>query len=128
MIDSRCYYIDSVKQSSYETAEASCVGKFPKGGHLFEPLSIEINDKVLIALREVVSISWFRIGIKRNETVGSDYKFVSSGLIVPYAIPWTSSAPSTSESNHQCVFAHDLALLWMDVPCNFYTASICESV
>ena len=129
MIDGHCYYIESVKQSSYETAEASCVGKFPKGGRLFQPLSIEINDKVLIASREVVSGSnkWFYIGVKRSATVGSDFKFVSSGVTVPYAIPWDSSAPSTSDSTHQCVYAQNNNLVWDDHHCNLNWYSICES-
>ena len=126
MIDSRCYYIDSVKQSSYETAEASCVGKFPKGGHLFEPLSIEINDKVLIASREVVS-GWFYIGVKRSAIVGSDFKFVSSGVTVPYAISWQST-PSTLASTHQCVYALSKRLAWNNYHCNLNQYSICESV
>ena len=113
-------------QSSYETAEAGCVGKFPKGGRLFQPLSIEINDKVLIASREVVS-GWFYIGVKRNETAGSDFKFVSSGVTVPYAIPWQST-PSTSDSTHQCVYALSKRLTWINRHCNLNQYSICESV
>ena len=126
MIDAHCYYIESVKQSSYETAEASCVGKFPKGGRLFQPLSVEINDKVLIASREVVS-GWFYIGVKRNETAGSDFKFVSSGVTVPYAISWQST-PSTSDSTHQCVYALSKRLTWINRNCNLNQYSICESV
>ena len=117
-------------QSSYVAAEASCVGKFPKGGRLFEPLSIEIHDKVLIASRQVISGSnnWFYIGVKRSATVGSAYKFVSSGVTVPYAIPWFSSAPSTSDPTHQCVYARSSDLIWDDNHCNLNWYSICESV
>jgi hypothetical protein len=129
-VDGRCYYIESNTQSSYETAEAGCVGKFPKGGRLFEPLTIEINDKVLNASRDVVSGSnnWFYIGVKRSATVGSDFKFVSSGVTVPYAIPWLSSAPSTSASTYQCVYANNTDLIWADGPCSLSMYAICESV
>ena len=127
-VDGRCYYIESVRPSSYATAEAGCVGKFPQGGRLFEPLTIEINDKVLNASRDVVSSGWHYIGIKRGVTVGSDFKFVSNGVTVPYAIPWHSSAPSTSDSTHQCVYAHNTALIWDDNTCFLSWYAICESV
>ena len=128
-VGGRCYYVESVKQSSYATAEAGCVGKFPQGGRLFEPLSIEINDKVLNASQGVLSgTAWFYIGVKRSATVGSDYKFVSSGITVPYAIPWHSSAPSTSDSTHQCVYAQDTNLIWDDNHCSLSWYAICESV
>ena len=115
----------------YADAQLNCQNKFGKlGGKLFEPLSVEINDKVLIASREVVSGSnnWFYIGVKRNATVGSDFKFVSSGVTVPYAIPWISSAPSTSDSTHQCVYAHNTPLSWDDYSCSLSWYAICESV
>ena len=127
-VDGRCYYIESVRQSSYATAEAGCAGKFPQGGRLFEPLTIEINDKVLNASRDVVSGGYYYIGIKRDATVGSDFKFVSSGVTVPYAIPWSSSAPSTSDSTQQCVYAHNNNLWWDDNHCFLHQYAICESV
>ena len=129
MVDGRCYYIESNSQSSYETAEAGCVGKFPKGGRLFEPPTIEINDKVLNASRDVVSGSnnWFYIGVKRSATVGSDFKFVSSGVTVPYAISWQST-PSMLDSTRQCVYALSKRLTWINRHCNLNQYSICESV
>ena len=115
---------------NYADAQLNCQNKFGNlGGKLFEPLSVEINDKVLIASREVVSgYFWFYIGVKRSATVGSDFKFVSSGVTVPYAIPWFSSAPSTSDPTHQCVYARSSDLIWDDNHCNLNWYSICESV
>ena len=129
LVDGRCYYIESVQQSSYETAQAGCVGKFPKGGRLFEPQSIEINEKVMIASREIVSgPAYFYIGVKRSETVGSDYKLVSSSVPVPFAITWHPSAPSTV-SSHQCVYARNGDnFYWDDQTCFLTLYAICESV
>ena len=129
MVDDRCYYYADVKVSSYDEAQAGCSGKFPKGGRLFEPLSIEINDKVLIASREMISgNSWYYIGIKRGETVGSDFQFVSSGVTVPYAMPWHDGVPS-SDSTYRCVYAYnDQNLHWDDEHCSLSWYFICESV
>ena len=129
VISGSCYYFENTKRN-YDDAQLNCQNKFDKlGGKLFEPLSVEINDKVLIASREVVSgNAWFDIGVKRSATLGSDFKFVSSGVTVPYAIPWTSSAPSTSDSTQQCVYARSSDLIWSDNHCNLDWYSICESV
>ena len=84
---------------------------------------------MLIASREVVSgNAWFDIGVKRSATLGSDFKFVSSGVTVPYAIPWLSSAPSTSDSTYQCVYANNTDLIWADNTCSLPQYAICESV
>ena len=127
VISGSCYYFENTKTKNYADAQLNCQNKFDKlGGKLFEPLSVEINDKVLIASREVVS-GWFYIGVKRNETAGSDFKFVSSGVTVPYAISWQST-PSTSDSTHQCVYALSKRLTWINRNCNLNQYSICESV
>ena len=84
---------------------------------------------MLNASRDVVgSHSWFYIGVKRGATVGSDFKFVSSGVTVPYAIPWSSGEPSTSDSTHQCVYAQNNAFIWDDNRCSLSWYAICESV
>ena len=49
-------------------------------------------------------------------------------MTVPYAIPWHSSAPSTSDSTHQCVYAQDTNLIWDDNHCSLSWYAICESV
>ena len=74
------------------------------------------------------SYSWFYIGVKRGATVGSDFKFVSSGVTVPYAIPWVPGEPSTSDSTHQCVYASNTDLKWDDYVCSLSWYAICESV
>ena len=127
LVDGRCYYIENVQQSSYDTAQAGCSGKFPKGGRLFEPLSLEMNEKVLIASREVISgNAWYYIGIKRGSSVQT-FKFVSSGVTVPYAMPWHPSSPSTSDSI-RCVYARSSDLIWDDSICSLSWYAICESV
>ena len=111
--------------------------RFPSHGRLFEPMSIEISDKVLIAaylLRpnkyETDFEKFFRIGVKRDATVDSDFKFASSGVTVPYAMPWrfSENVPSTSDPAKQCVTANNKLLTWSDGTCADSRPYICESV
>ena len=103
MVDDRCYYYEDVLLSSYDQAQAGCAGKFQKGGRLFEPLTLGINNLVLAASRDVVSASnYFYIGVKRSVTIGSDYKLISSNVTVPFDINWHSSG---MESSYQCAYA-----------------------
>jgi hypothetical protein len=125
VIDGGCYYIQSTKQSSFEIAQSDCDTRFPNGGRLFEAQSLEMNEKVMIASRELFSSSiWFYTGIKRGETVGSDFKFFSSGITVPYQDD--ISGLENTNSAHQCVYVTN-SLNWDDYHCNYSSYSICES-
>ena len=79
---------------------------------------------MLIASREIFEISnnWFHIGIKRGETVGSDFKFVSSGITVPYISDIVGLENNNSD---QCVFVSQNGA-WDDGPCTLSWYSICE--
>ena len=79
---------------------------------------------MLIASREEFGNVWFYIGIKRGETVGSDFKFVSSGITVPYISDVVGLENNNSD---QCVFASShSSLIWDDAPCTLPKYSICE--
>ena len=129
MIDGGCYYIQSTKQSSFEIAQSDCDTRFPNGGRLFEAQSLEMNEKVMIASRELLSLNntnWFYTGITRGETVGSDFKFFSSGITVPYQDD--ISGLENTDSAPQCVYvSNSLNLYWDDYTCNLSWYSICES-
>ena len=78
----------------------------------------------MIASREIITNVWFYIGIKRGETVGSDFKFVSSGITVPYM---SDIVGLENDNSDQCVFVKNSATLyWDDAPCNLSWYSICE--
>ena len=116
-------------QASFETAQADCDTRFPNGGRLFEAQSLEMNEKVMIASRELLSLNntnWFFTGITRGETVGSDFKFFSSGITVPYQDD--ISGLENTDSAPQCVYvSNSLNLSWDDSHCNLSWYSICES-
>ena len=80
---------------------------------------------MLIASREILTTStrWFYIGIKRGETVGSDFKFVSSGITVPYI----SDIVFATASDEQCVYVNSNNLQWDDNVCTLSWYSICEA-
>ena len=56
-----------MRYSSNNAAQASCADKFPNGGRLFEPLTHNMADNVLIASRNVIQAgnNWFHMGVKR---------------------------------------------------------------
>ena len=56
LIHGKCFYFETVKQHSYEIAQRNCDGKFPNGGKLFEPQTLEFNKKVLEASREIIGM------------------------------------------------------------------------
>ena len=127
LVDKRCYYYGDVKQSSYNQAETECAGKFPKGGRLFEPPTLEVNNLVLTASREVLThASYYYIGVKRS---GSDYKFASSGISVPFdQSKWTWISQSSVDV---CVFAFKWLGWALDQCGDSYGTNhmvICESV
>ena len=123
-IEGGCYYFQSTQQSTFESAQSDCSTKFPNGGRLFEAQSLEIHEKVLIASREILTNVWFYIGIKNGETVGSDFKFVSSGITVPYI---SDIVGLENDNSDQCVYVKNSATLyWDDAPCNLSWYSICE--
>ena len=107
---------------------AFCAGKFPNGGHLYEPLSLANHAKVMFASREFVSEgSWFYIGINRGNSVGSYFKYVSSGITVPFEINWHDGVVST-DATQSCVYAtNNNDLTWDDYYCNNNWYPICES-
>ena len=81
---------------------------------------------MLIASRDILTNKWFYVGIKRGETVGSDFKFVSSGITVPY-ISDTIGLENTA-SDHQCVYVDNYSRLhWDDNVCTLSWYSICEA-
>ena len=47
LIDGECFYYETVKKHSLQTAQENCAGKFPNGGKLFEPRSLIMNAIVL---------------------------------------------------------------------------------
>ena len=99
----------------------------PNGGHLFEAQSLEIHEKVLIASRDILTNKWFYVGIKRGETVGSDFKFVSSGITVPYISDVSQWLENISVAD-QCVFVKNSSeLYWDDASCTLDWYSICEA-
>ena len=107
MIDEHCYFYQSTNRSSnFEEAQEDCASRFPNGGKLFEPQSLEISNKVLTATSNHGNLQnyWLYIGVKRGEAQYSDYKFVTSGVTVPYDINWTPGAPR-AETSYQCVYA-----------------------
>ena len=126
MVGHRCYYYGDVKVSSYNQAQNECAKKFSKGGRLFEPLFLEVNNLVLTTSREFVSgTNYFYIGVKRSEIIGSAFKLVSRGITVPYAINWCCGTSSTD----QCIYArNDAKLSWDDAHCSLSWYYICESV
>ena len=109
------------------TAAASCDEKFPNGGRLFEPQSIEINNNVLKASRDFINGGFpdnlIYIGVKRR---GSDFKFESSSVTVPYDIPWDGY------EGPNCVMADNGNMLWGHWSCTAGGSykpcfAICES-
>ena len=47
LIDRKCFYYETIKKHSLKIAQENCVGKFPNGGKLFEPITLDMNYKVL---------------------------------------------------------------------------------
>ena len=47
LIHGKCFYFETIKKHSYEISQRNCDGKFPNGGKLFEPQTLEFNKKVL---------------------------------------------------------------------------------
>ena len=134
-IDGGCYYIQTVLQTDFETAQTDCDTRFPNGGHLFEPQSLNIDEKVMNAALEVYSGSrGYYIGVKR-ETVDSDFKLVSSGITVPFEINWYGyPIYPRSDASYSCGFVQShlgsSGFEWFNSRCNYtspYTYSICES-
>ena len=68
--------------------------------------------------------TWIHIGIKKKNYQTAT--FVSSGLTVPYNLPW-QSGHGTGGPDHVCIYAHITDFKWDDYKCinNWY--SICES-
>ena len=115
---------------TFDSAQEFCkIGTFPNGGHLYEPLSLENNAKVMNASRDFVPVeSWFHIGINRGDNAGSYFKYVSSGITVPFEINWLEGLVS-ADSSHTCVYASNYnELFWHVDICNYSMYLICESV
>ena len=103
LIDGSCYFYQTTPQSSYTAAQEDCASKFPNGGRLFEPQSLEIATRVQSETSNYgLQSSWLYIGVKSD--LVSDYKFATSGVSVPYEISWYPSAPRSTTS-YECVFA-----------------------
>ena len=47
LIDGECFYYETVKKHSLQNAQENCAGKFPNGGKLFEPQTLDMNAIVL---------------------------------------------------------------------------------
>ena len=65
-----CHKIFDLNGCHIKQAEDQCKTVFGPGfsGHLFEPTSLEINDAVLQAARDLMGGSrWFWIGVKNGE-------------------------------------------------------------
>ena len=132
-IDGGCYYIQTEKQASFETAQADCDTRFPNGGHLFEPQCLTIAEKVGAATLEVYPHAYaYYIGLKR-ETVGSDFKLVSSGKTVPYEINWKYNLYPIGDASYSCGFVATFVATsqsgfkWLNDRCDYEAYSICES-
>ena len=133
-VDGKCYYFHNVKLSTYEEAQANCAGKFPSGGRLFEPQSLTTNNNVLKESRVVIpEDNWSYIGVKRVNNAG-DFKYVSSGLKVPFDIPWCcSNRPRAALAGQDCIYANNggsssYSLKWENDTCTRSWYSICEAV
>ena len=114
LIDGNCYfYQKTTTQISFTAAQEDCASKFPNGGRLFEPQSLEIATRVQTETSNYgLQNQLFYIGVKsdlamyssKDHDLAGDYIFATSGVSVPYEISWMPGAPRNPTS-FECVFA-----------------------
>ena len=132
-IKGKCYHMtkggchEEYYGCTYQQAQDQCKTVFGSGisGYLFEPTTLEINNAVLKAAKDVMGHSrWFWIGVTNG-----DFRYRSNGKPVSIEpIPFGSDQPILTGSDTQCVGAVSGTLKWITPLCNnpiVYT--ICET-
>ena len=113
---------------SASSAQTNCAGKFGSDhGRLFEPKSLAMYQSVYDkskALGHPNGGSY--IGVDDLSSEGN-YVYSSNGVAIPFTIPWRSGDPDGS--SHDCIaIGWSNQDGWVDLPCTYQTASICERV
>ena len=131
-IDGGCYYFPTERQETFETAQTDCDTRFPNGGHLYEPQSLNIDKKVMDASLEVLPGNRdYYIGVKRETIYTSVFKLFSSGITVPFEINWVHISYPSSQPGTLCIMAQSSGsysgFRWWNYVCDYKTYSICES-
>ena len=111
---------------SASSAQTNCAGKFGSDhGRLFEPKSLDMYQSVYDkskALGHPYGGSY--IGVDDHNSEGN-YVYSSTGVAIPFTIPWRSGEPNGSDCIVIGFQNHDG---WSDANCLYQTASICERV
>ena len=122
----RCYFFET-QVLDFDSAQANCGSKFPRGGHLFEPTSLLLNKIVAKKAIKVTGASRKWIGVHDKEVEGT-FKYADKGVSLAFTPVWQASNPSNGGGNGEdCIEFGTSEEKWNDNSCERQYMSVCES-
>ena len=122
----RCYFFES-EELDFDRAQTNCQGKFPRGGHLFEPTSLQLNKEIAKEAIEVTGVSRKWIGVHDKQVEGT-FKYASNELSLAFTPLWQANNPSNGGgSGENCIEFGSGGHKWNDNSCEAELMSVCES-
>ena len=109
------------------SANTNCAGKFGNDlGRLFEPKSLAISQSVYDSAK-ALGYQTLYIGVDDLNSEGN-YVYSSNGEAIGFTLPWRSGDPDGFDTQDCIAIGWNDQDGWVDLPCTYQAASICERV
>ena len=128
LIGNLCVYFEAQKMAT-SSARTNCAGKFGNDhGRLFEPKSLTTYQSVYDVVKPLEHQTNY-IGVDDLNSEGN-YVYSSNGGAISFTLPWRSGDPDGgSIPDQDCIgIGWNNQDGWVDLPCTYQAASICERV